>query len=311
MSFVEGYQEEQALETLEPENQNFATVGEIYEDGVSLIFDGTAEPTQKHYMVNSGVIFKAGDRVRILKDSGTYVVEYPVGNPMTAYPAAKSAEDVTKSIGGKELKLIFDANGTTVLSAVEATKKINGKLITDIFDTDGTTAKKAKEAENVTKQINGTDISSIFYASDGTIVLKARDVTYSINGKLISNIFETDGTTAKSAASANGALKLVYGTDMTKYVAVNSVGELTLQGLSSSIYGSLGTNSYPWRSLYVGTGEIKLGSSSAAKIGFFDKSPITRLSVAKASTSATLAQLITVVNNLLTALANYGLIISS
>lgn len=65
MSFVEGYQEERELEAVEPENQNFATVGEVYEDGVSLIFDGTSEPTQKHYKVNSGVIFKAGDRVRI------------------------------------------------------------------------------------------------------------------------------------------------------------------------------------------------------------------------------------------------------
>lgn len=247
--------------------------------------------------------------LRILKDSGTYVVEYPVGSPMTAYPAASEAENVTKAIGGKEFKLIFDANGTTVLSAVEVTKKINGKLITDIFDTDGTTAKKAKEAENVTKQINGKDLSGIFY-TDGTTVLKARDVTYSVNGKLITAIFETDGTTAKNATSASSALKLVYGTDLTKYVEVNSAGEVTLKGFMTS-QGSLGTASYPWRSLYVGDGNIKLGSSSSARLGFLDKSPIARPSVAKVSTSGTLANAITGINNLLTALANYGLITSS
>lgn len=60
---------------------NFATVGSVYEDGVSLIFDGQDEPTDKHYKVNTSIIFSRGDRVKILADSGTYVVEYVVGAP--------------------------------------------------------------------------------------------------------------------------------------------------------------------------------------------------------------------------------------
>lgn len=60
---------------------NFATIGEIFEDGVSLIFDGQDAATEKHYKANTSIVFKAGDRVKILADSGTYVVEYVVGTP--------------------------------------------------------------------------------------------------------------------------------------------------------------------------------------------------------------------------------------
>lgn len=60
---------------------NFATIGEIFEDGVSLIFDGQEEATEKHYKCNTSVLFRSGDRVKILPDSGTYVVEYVVGSP--------------------------------------------------------------------------------------------------------------------------------------------------------------------------------------------------------------------------------------
>ena len=60
---------------------NFATIGEVFEDGVSLIFDGSEAATEKHYKVNTSVLFSPGDRVKILADSGTYVVEYVVGSP--------------------------------------------------------------------------------------------------------------------------------------------------------------------------------------------------------------------------------------
>ena len=71
-------------EKVEAVERNFATVGALYEDGVSLIFDGETEPTQKHYLCNSAVYFSPGDRVRIVSDSGTYIVEYVVGAPKQA-----------------------------------------------------------------------------------------------------------------------------------------------------------------------------------------------------------------------------------
>ena len=70
-----------ADEANEPQSANFATIGAVYEDGVSLIFDGETEESQKHYLVNTSASFAAGQRVKITKDCGTYVVEYPVGVP--------------------------------------------------------------------------------------------------------------------------------------------------------------------------------------------------------------------------------------
>ena len=56
-----------------------ATVNAVYDDGLSLIFDGQTEASQKHYKRNTAVTFAAGQRVKIVKMSGTYIVEYPVG----------------------------------------------------------------------------------------------------------------------------------------------------------------------------------------------------------------------------------------
>lgn len=74
-------------ESAEPADVNFATIAAIYADGVTLIFDGETAPTQKHYLCNSFAVFAVGDRVRLIKDSGTYIVEYSVGAPKTSFNA--------------------------------------------------------------------------------------------------------------------------------------------------------------------------------------------------------------------------------
>lgn len=75
------YQQEMADRAAEVQPYAFATIGEVYEDGVSLIFPVESEPSTKHYKVNTMGEYKAGQRVKVLKDSGTYIVEYPIGNP--------------------------------------------------------------------------------------------------------------------------------------------------------------------------------------------------------------------------------------
>lgn len=60
---------------------SLATIGAVYSDGVSLIFDGAGAASEKHYKCNTSVSFSAGDRVKICKISGTYIVEYVVGEP--------------------------------------------------------------------------------------------------------------------------------------------------------------------------------------------------------------------------------------
>lgn len=68
-------------QTTEQAAAELATVGAKYEDGLSLIFDGQTQASAKHYKCNTAITFSAGDRVKICRMSGTYVVEYVVGNP--------------------------------------------------------------------------------------------------------------------------------------------------------------------------------------------------------------------------------------
>lgn len=70
----------------------FATVAGVDENGVSLIFDGAGESGGKLYKVNSTVIFRPGDRVAIRRDSGTVVVEFPVGAPGSRFPLPKGGK---------------------------------------------------------------------------------------------------------------------------------------------------------------------------------------------------------------------------
>ena len=71
--------------------ENFlATVGAVYDDGLSLILEGQTEATTKHYKCNTSATFAAGDRVKVARISGSYIVEYVVGPPSsggsTDYP---------------------------------------------------------------------------------------------------------------------------------------------------------------------------------------------------------------------------------
>lgn len=104
---IRNYQEEQELEPLEPPDATSAVIGMIYEDGVTLIFDGNKSPTNKRYKVNTSIIFAPGDRVKLTKDSKTYIVEFPFGAPKLEESIVKLAEraiiaDDAGKLNGKE-----------------------------------------------------------------------------------------------------------------------------------------------------------------------------------------------------------------
>lgn len=56
-----------------------ATVAAVWPDGVTLTINGAA--TKKHYLTNTSQSFYPGDRVKVAKISGTYIVEYKIGKP--------------------------------------------------------------------------------------------------------------------------------------------------------------------------------------------------------------------------------------
>lgn len=132
---IENYQEKESLTPQQPATQNFATIGEIYDDGVSLIFDGEENASEKHYKTNAFVVFAPGDRVRIISDSGTYVVEYPVGNPRRTMTAdtATTAETVETADTAKKLStprtftLTGDVEGSASFDgSADCTIKVTG-----------------------------------------------------------------------------------------------------------------------------------------------------------------------------------------
>lgn len=114
---IENYQEKESLSTPQPAPQNFATIGEVYDDGVSLIFDGEENASEKHYKTNAFVVFHPGDRVRIISDSGTYVVEYPVGDPKKTFNAdtaktAQTAQTAKRLMNTNVFELSGDVTGS-------------------------------------------------------------------------------------------------------------------------------------------------------------------------------------------------------
>ena len=78
---IDGISEAQDVQEEQDLDARLATVGAVYTDGLTLIFDGQETATEKHYKCNTSVTFKAGDRVKVARISGSYVVEYVVGAP--------------------------------------------------------------------------------------------------------------------------------------------------------------------------------------------------------------------------------------
>lgn len=62
------------------------TIDSVTADGVTIIIDGDDVAGQKEYKVNCCVMFASGDRVKLTRNSGTYIVDYVIGTPMARYP---------------------------------------------------------------------------------------------------------------------------------------------------------------------------------------------------------------------------------
>ena len=66
---------------VEEPDYTVAEVAGVYSDGLTLIFPGAEEASEKHYKCNADVVFHVGDRVKITKDGDTYIVDCVIGNP--------------------------------------------------------------------------------------------------------------------------------------------------------------------------------------------------------------------------------------
>ena len=119
---------------------NFATVGAVFADGVTLIFDGQSAAGEKHYRCNTSAVFAAGDRVKILADSGTYVAEYVVGAPKQGGIDAATLNGKTESelsvanaakLGNKAASALAVASAVGVIDQASTTSTIQLKYMAD------------------------------------------------------------------------------------------------------------------------------------------------------------------------------------
>lgn len=112
-----------------PENEQpmaqLATIGAVYEDGVTLIFDGQETATEKHYKCNTSVSFAAGDRVKVASISGSYVVEYVVGAPKSGGGAGSTVSELVNG----DFRVSLSADGyltpTGAVKVGKASKKFD------------------------------------------------------------------------------------------------------------------------------------------------------------------------------------------
>ena len=128
---METYQDLAADEPNEVPEASFATISEVFADGVTLRFDGLDAPTTKRYKVNAFVVFRPGDRVRVIKDSGTYVVEYPVGNPRTVFTAdsATRADHATAADHAANADHATSADSATQVTGAVSRANSAGSLL--------------------------------------------------------------------------------------------------------------------------------------------------------------------------------------
>lgn len=190
---IESYQEEAALLPAVPPGQSFAVVGGIYEDGIALIFNGADTESLKHYKCNSSIPFKAGQRVRIIEDSGTYVVEYPVGAPSTvltadtAARAAYAAEAGHAQTAGSAATAQSAAQATTAGTATTAKNAETADLADNA--TMANAAEKAKTAE-ISETASSVDNTGLSYADIEFRAPYTNQLQYRIKGQATWNTLQ-------------------------------------------------------------------------------------------------------------------------
>ncbi len=94
---------------MKEDNFMFATVAAKYTDGVTLIFPGQTEASAKHYKCNAATQIRPGDLVKVIKDSGTYVVEYPLGAPARLYNMNKCPTNASNETLANWINTIINA----------------------------------------------------------------------------------------------------------------------------------------------------------------------------------------------------------
>lgn len=254
MSELTEYVEEPSEESGAPES-NFATVAGIEPDGLRLVFDGQDEETEKHYKCNCFAVFKNGDRVKVFKDSGTYVVEYPLGNPKREFACTvaerlKTARKITLA-GGAEGAGSFDGSEDIEIRVTKLTGTIAEAEKAQALKTARTIALSGGATGNATL-FDGTKNITILVSS-----LDASRLSGSVGEAEKAVVLKTSRTIALSGAVTGTATAFDGSKNIT--IPVTSIDGSKLTG---TIRASAVQNMYNFSSNY----NIQFQSDYSGKI---------------------------------------------
>lgn len=261
---------------------DLATVTAVTTNGIRLKFDGDTESGGKVYKCNSAMRFDVGDRVKVHKESGSYIVEYVISAPMEDYPIPT---------GGTQGQVLRKRSGS------------NYDLEWGSISSEGTLPTGGTQGQILRKK-SGTDYDTEWQNLTGTLptggttgqALKKKSATnYDVEWKDVPDI--------PSPSSQSGKFLKSTGTGMQwdNPTAQNGLpsGGTTGQYLAKSGYTDYSAS---WVTPPV--------SGSTSTIGFMGTTASSKKAVNKMSTygTPTVDECRAKINELLTALSGYGLI---
>ena len=264
-----------------------ATISNVSSTGVAILIDGDEEASSKEYKVNAAQRFAVGDRVKFRKNSGTYLVDYVVGSPMSRFPIPSDGSD------GQ----VLTKDGTTPYAVKWASS--HG------LPAGGASGQVLAKSASTDYSVSWADIPHELPSggTSGQVLAKNSGSSYDVKWVTIESAhgIPSGGTTGQYLVKSSSSDYAVgWGSAPATDRLTSSAKHVIYNG--SALYAdstsSLGSSNYYWNGCYI-TGAMRLGNSTYnSTLGFFGTTPQSQQRV---SSSATLSTLIT-------ALQRYGLI---
>ena len=286
MDDLDGF-EELELPAEEDESQDqedeivLATIASVEAGGVKIQIDGESAAGDKVYSTNAQALFVAGDRVKILKNSGTYIVEYVLGTPMARYPIPSGGS------GGQ----VLTKNGANDYAVAWTSKGL---------PSGGNTGQVLTKSSNNNYDVSWEDSRGMpSGGTTGQILAKSSNNNYAVTWVDAPHGLPAGGTTGQYLKKSSGTNYAVEWGSAPSVSALTS-GSATVTFNGSALYPSgncsLGSSSAAFNGCYL-KGSIHIGENYGSYVGFFGKTPVSRQTLYSSSTLA----------NVISALQAYGL----
>ena len=231
---LEDFQQEEAIKEPEAANYSFAVIGEVYEDGVSLIFPGSEEPSEKHYKANLYCKFKAGQRVYIAKDSGTYIALFPVGKPGSEDIVADTATKADTATSAETSDALSNRRTIQLTGAVTGSGQFDGSQNLTINTSMGSsgTVDRAETADRWTNSrtltLSGDATGSVSFngSSNFTLNITVKEFTERHSGSRLG--FFNASPTSKNIVSTLNSTPTVTNLKTQLNALINALKEYGL-----------------------------------------------------------------------------------